>query len=237
MKRAFDEEFNAVRNQLLEMGALVEKAIAIALAGITGRDRKVFDGVFTNEKIINQMHVDIDEKCLRLLALQSPVAAKLRLVVSMIKINNDLERMGDLSINLAHNGARYISEPALAPLIDIPAMASEVQLMVRESLAAFTNSNVELARTVLGRDDTVDRFKHEITKELVEDFMIKDSTTIRRALDLILIARNLERIADHATNIAEDAIFVVSGSDVRHGKRTIPPTGTLADLLGSPNPK
>jgi len=230
VKRNFDKEFQAIRDQVHVMGIQVERAIGHALAGLTQRHSESFKRVYDIEQSINQMHLDVDDRCLRLLALQSPVAANLRLVVGIIKINTDLERMGDLAVNLAHNGSRYIKEPALKPLQDLPIMAKEVQLMVRESLDSFLQGNVELARTVLSRDDEVDRHKNEIFRELVDKYMSVDGTTVNRALDLILIARNLERIADHATNIAEDTIFVVSGTDVRHGKRAIPPSGAPKEL-------
>ena len=168
--------------------------------------------------------MQVDEACLNLLARQSPLAADLRLVVAIIKINTDLERMGDQAVNISHNGRRYLMEPPLKPLIDIPRMAEEVRFMVRAALDAFVTQNLKLAHDVLDRDDSVDTLKNTIFKELL-GYMSTDSRSIERALDLILIARNLERIGDHATNIAEDVIFACTGEDVRHGARKLPPNG------------
>jgi phosphate transport system protein len=150
------------------------------------------------------------------LARQSPLAADLRLVVAVIKINTDLERMGDQAVNIAYNGQRYLEEPALKPLIDLPRMAQIVREMVRQALDAFVRQDLVLARQVLDRDDAVDNLKDQIFRELLT-YMISDPKTIQRALNLILIARNLERLGDHATNIAEDVIYAISGRDVRHG--------------------
>ena len=228
MKRSFDRELQGLKHAILQMGELVEKAIEEALDGLKQRDGKHFDRVYNLEKIINGMHMSIDESCVRALALHSPVAADLRLVVSIIKINTDLERMGDQAVNISHNASRYIAEPPLKPLVDLPVMATEVRIMVRESLDAFLKPDLALARTVLGRDDTVDELKNKIFDEVVDSYMMVDPTSVHRGLDLILIARNLERIGDHATNIAEDAIYVASGEDVRHGKRTQPPASAVS---------
>ncbi len=204
------------------MSSLVTEAIDQAVTGLKLRDDKYFARVFEIEKDINQMHIQIDESCVNLLAKNSPVAADLRLIVAILKINADLERMGDQAVNISHNGRHYISGEPLKPLIDLPEMAEEAKIMVRDSLEAFVNKDVKLAKQVLCRDDIVDNFKNKIFEELL-NYMSTDQKTIRRALDLILIARNLERIGDHATNIAEDAIYVSSGEDVRHGVRSNPP--------------
>lgn len=204
------------------MSTLVADAIDQSLTGLKLRDQKAFARVFEIEKDINQMHIEIDEYCVNLLAKQSPVAADLRLIVAILKINADLERMGDQAVNISHNGQHYISDEPLKPLIDLPLMAEEVKTMVKDALAAFVKKDISLARQVLSRDDVVDEYKNKIFEELL-NHMSSDQQTIRRALNLILIARNLERIGDHATNIAEDAIYVSSGEDVRHGVRSKPP--------------
>jgi phosphate transport system protein len=144
------------------------------------------------------------------------MAKDLRLIVAIIKINTDLERMGDQAINISHNGRRYLQEPALKPLIDIPRMSDEVRAMVRDSLDALVRGDANLAEQVLKRDDIVDAFKNQIFRELIT-YMLASPKSIEQALNLILISRNLERIGDHATNIAEDVIFVVTGRDIRHG--------------------
>jgi len=218
MERHFDTELRSLKEQILAMGGNVESAIEEATQALLLREPARFDRVYELEKSINLAHIQVDEACLKLLARQSPLAADLRLVIAVIKINTDLERMGDQAVNISHNGNRYLSAPALKPLIDIPRMAQEVRVMVRESLDAFVKQDLEMAQQVLDRDDSVDALKNKIFHDLVE-YMSKDPTSIERALNLILIARNLERLGDHATNIAEDVIFAITGADIRHGGR------------------
>lgn len=218
MERHFETELRNLQQQILAMGGNVERAIEQAVRALLERKPELFDEVHRTETTINEAHIQVDESCLKLLARQSPLAADLRFVVAIIKINTDLERMGDQAVNIAHNGRRYITEPPLKPLIDIPRMAKEVQHMVRESLDALVSRNLELAQDVLNRDDSVDALKNQIFRELIT-YMITDPKSIERALNLILIARNLERIGDHATNIAEDVIFAITGKDIRHGHR------------------
>jgi phosphate transport system protein len=216
MERHFDSELRALKEQILSMGGAVERAIEEATHGLVDREPARFKTVHELEKGINQSHIEVDENSVKLLARQSPLAADLRLVVAIIKINTDLERMGDQAVNIAYNGERYLSEPPLKPLIDLPRMAQIVREMVRQSLDAFVKKDIQLARQVLDRDDSVDRLKDQIFRELLT-YMISDPRTIERALNLILIARNLERLGDHATNIAEDVIYAISGQDIRHG--------------------
>ncbi len=225
MKRRADKHIEAVRSKIKEMGRNVQDAIDAALNGLSQRSNSFFEQVYEIEHSINQTHKILDEMCIDLLAVNAPLAADLRFIISVIKVNNDLERMGDLAVNIAHNGERYIQEPPLKPLVDLPSMADEVKIMVSDSLISFLEADAVRASTVLRRDDLVDLFKNNIMKELVEKYMKLDPATINRSLDLILIARNLERIGDHATNIAEDAIYVAEGIDVRHGSRTNPPAG------------
>lgn len=216
MERHVDSELQKVRELILEMGGHVEQALEEATRALIERNPDRFKRVEELEVKINQAHLAVDDLCLRVLATQSPLAGDLRLIVAMIKINTDLERMGDQSVNISHNGRRYLAEPPLKPLIDLPRMADEVRLMVREALDALVKQDPALAQDVLNRDDTVDAFKNQIFRELIT-YMISDPKSIERALNLILIARNLERLGDHATNIAEDVIFAVTGRDVRHG--------------------
>lgn len=216
MERHFEAEFRNLKQQILAMGGAVERSIEEATQALIDRDPGGFDRVFELENAINKAHIQVDETCLNLLARQSPLAADLRLVIAVIKINTDLERMGDQAVNIAHNGALYLKEPPLKPLIDIPRMAHEVRQMVREALDAFVSQDMALAKEVLHRDDSVDALKNQIFRELLT-YMMSDPKAIERGLNLILIARNLERIGDHATNIAEDVIFATSGEDVRHG--------------------
>lgn len=225
MERHFEVEIRKLKEQILAMGGAVERAIDEATRALIDRKAENFTRVHDLERTINLAHIQVDESCLNLLARQSPLAADLRLVVAVLKINTDLERMGDQAVNISHNGLRYIQQPPLKPLIDIPRMAEEAKIMVRQSLDAFVTQNVELAREVLGRDDSVDALKNQIFRELLT-YMMSDPAAIERALNLILIARNLERIGDHATNIAEDVIFAITGEDIRHGGRKTPPAST-----------
>jgi phosphate transport system protein len=225
MERHFESDLRNLKQRILAMGGAVERAIEEATQALIERKPENFERVHELEKTINQAHIEVDEACLNLLARQSPLAADLRLVVAVIKINTDLERMGDQAVNIAHNGRRYLSEPPLKPLIDIPRMAGEAKIMVREALDAFVTQNLEMAQDVLSRDDAVDAFKNQIFRELLT-YMMADPQSIERALNLILIARNLERIGDHATNIAEDVIFAITGDDIRHGARKTAPAST-----------
>ncbi len=216
MERFFDQEFGSLRQQILEMGAAVEKAIENAVRGLIERTPESFNQVYAYETKINQFHISIDEACMRVLARQAPMASDLRLVLGCIKINSDLERMGDQAVNISHCGRHYLSELPLKPLVDLPKMAEEVRKMTRDALNAFFHQDQELAKKVVINDDIVDRYKNEIFQELI-GIMKSNPATVDRAMDLILISRNLERIGDHATNIAEDVIFVASGVDIRHG--------------------
>jgi phosphate transport system protein len=172
-----------------------------------------------NEDRINHLEIEIDELAVRLLALQQPMARDLRFLTAAIKINTDLERMGDLAVNIVERAIALIQRPAVQPWVDIPQMARIVESMVRKSLDAFVRHEPELARSVLLTDDTVDRLRDSIIAELIS-FMQDNPVTIPQGLDLILVARHLERIADHATNIAEDTLFLVKGVDVRHHMET-----------------
>ncbi len=216
MERQIDTEIRELKELILAMGGFVEKAIEEATQALILREPSRFARVYELEKSINEHHILVDEACVKLLARQSPLAADLRWIVATIKINNDLERMGDQAVNISHNGERYLKEPALKPLIDLPRMASEVRQMVRSCLDAFVRKDQALAERVLEQDDVVDGLKNEIFDEL-RQYMVKDPTAVERALNLILIARNLERLGDHATNIAEDVIYALTGKDIRHG--------------------
>ena len=164
---------------------------------------------------INQLHIEIDSRCFKLLALHQPMAVDLRAIVSAVKINTDLERVGDLAINIAEAVRRYMRHPPVKELIDIPRMAEIAQSMLRDSLDAYVRRDIALAQSVLNQDDELDALKTQVFRELLT-YMLQDPSTIEPALDLILISRHLERIGDHATNIAEDVIFMVSARDVRH---------------------
>jgi phosphate transport system protein len=213
--RHFVEELEQLKTKLLEMSSLVEAAIQRSIIAVTQKDRSAAEQVFRDEARINQIELEIDEFAINLLALQQPMAADLRLIVAALKINTDLERMGDLSVNIAQRAMSLMDEPVIKPMIDIPHIAGLVQSMVRKSLDAFVSRDADLARSVLASDDAVDSLRTACYHELVS-FMEKDPQNIRPALDLLAITRNLERVADHSTNIAEDVLFLVKGVDVRH---------------------
>jgi phosphate transport system protein len=213
--RHFVEELDQLKTKLLEMSSLVEAAIQRSISAVTQKDRTAADEVFRSEARINAIEVEIDEFAINLLALHQPMAADLRLIVAALKINTDLERMGDLSVNIAQRAMSLIEEPVIKPMIDIPHIAGLVQSMVRKSLDAFVTRDADLARSVLASDDAVDSLRTASYHELVS-FMERDPENIKAALDMLAITRNLERLADHSTNIAEDVLFLVKGIDVRH---------------------
>jgi phosphate transport system protein len=211
----FEAELQALRNQLLTMGGLVEERVHRAVHALVHRDDADAQRIIATDNEINDLQMAIDTRCLKLLATQTPLAVDLRLITSAMKINADLERVGDQAVNIAESVLVLIPQPPLKPLIDIPRMATIAEKMIRDALDAFVKRDAELARDVLRRDDEVDELKDQVFRELLT-YMMADPGTIQRALSLILISRNLERIADHATNIAEDVIFIAEGKDVRH---------------------
>ncbi len=213
--RHFDQELEQLKAKLLEMSALVESAIYRSVQGVVEKNAALAEQVMKNEARINQLEIEVDDLAISLLALQAPMAADLRLVTAAIKINNDLERMGDLSVSIAQSALALMQEPVIRPLIDIPHIAGLAQGMVRKALDAFVNRDPELARSVLASDDAVDNMRTASYHELIS-FMEKNPSQISQALYLLSTVRNLERIADHATNIAEDVLFLVKGIDVRH---------------------
>ncbi len=215
MERQFETEFRELKERMLVMGGYVERAIEECTQALILREPARFRMVFEFEKQINQAHIDIDEVCMKLLARQAPLGKDLRMIMAVIKINTDLERMGDQSVNISQNAERYLNEPPIGDLGPLAQMAIEVRAMVRDALDAFVNSDGESAREVISRDDSVDHLKDELFKRYV-GLMKTNSHQIDAGLDLLLIARNLERLGDHATNIAEDVIFYVSGEDIRH---------------------
>ncbi len=215
MERLFDEELTKLKQKLLRMAGLVEESIELAIAGLKEQKDEPALEVMSREKDVNQLDVEIDEACLRLLALRQPMAGDLRFITSAMKIGVDLERMGDLAVNIAERAVELNKVPLLKPLIDIPRMAKMAQTMVRDVLNAFINRDDLLARDVCCRDDEVDSLNDQIFRELLT-YMMQDPATIQRAVGLILVGRYLERIADHATNIGEDVIYLVKGKTIKH---------------------
>jgi phosphate transport system protein len=215
MDRHFDAELAHLRERLLAMAGLVEEAIGRAIHALVSRDAKLTQQVIQSDKPINMLEIEIDEFCLKLLALYQPEAKDLRFIAMALKINNDLERMGDQAVNIAERTQELLKEPLLKPLIDIPRMAEVAQRMVKESLDAFVQQDVERARAVCRQDDEVDRYDDQIFRELLT-YMMEDPKAITRSVNLILVSRHLERIADHATNIAEDVIYLAQGLTIKH---------------------
>lgn len=211
----FEEEMQALKNRLLNMGALVEERVHDATHALIERRLDTAERIIGSDQDVNDLQIEIDDRCLRLLALQQPMASDLRLITAAMKINADLERIGDQAVNIAEQVVRILAHPPLKPIIDLPRMAEISERMTRESLDAFVRKDAKLARSILARDDEVDQLKDQVFRVLLT-YMMADPGTIERALGLILISRHLERIADHATNIAEDVIFVVEAKDVRH---------------------
>jgi phosphate transport system protein len=219
--RHFQEELEALQGRLLEMGGLAEERVSAAVQSLVSRDIAAIERVLYGDEPINALHVEIDNRCFKLLALHQPMATDLRAIVSSVKINTDLERVGDLAVNIAEAAKRYATHPPVKKLIDIPQMGDIAQEMLHDALDAFVRRDTVLAQAVLNEDDRLDGLKTQIFRELL-DYMLKDPTTVEPALDLILVSRHLERIGDHATNIAEDVIFMVSALDVRHHSPNTP---------------
>lgn len=215
MKRPFDEELNTLKERLLRMASLAEESITLAVKSLKDRKEGLAREVFDREKTINLLDIEIDELCLKLLALRQPMAVDLRFITSAMKIVSELERIGDQAVNIAERSLDLIKLPLLKPLIDIPRMAALAQNMVKDAIDAFINRDDRLAKDVCERDDEVDNLNNQIFRELLT-YMMQDPSTIRRAVDLILVGRHLERIADHATNIAEDIIYYVRGKTIKH---------------------
>jgi len=213
--RHFQDELDRVKARLLEMGGLAEERVRLAVRSLVDRDRALVERVLSGDGAINQLHIEIDDRCFKLLALHQPMAVDLRAIVSATKINSDLERVGDLAVNIAEAVRRYLQHAPVKELIDIPRMAEISQAMLRDSLDSYVRRDTALAQTVLDRDDELDALKTTVFRDLL-DHMLVDAATIEPSLDLILISRHLERIGDHATNVAEDVIFMVSARDVRH---------------------
>jgi phosphate transport system protein len=213
--RHFQDELDELKRRLLEMGGLAEDRLQLAVKGLVDRDLAVIDWVLSGDADINKLHVEIDDRCVKLLALHQPMAVDLRSIVAAVKINTDLERVGDLAVNITEAGQRYLQHPPVKELIDIPRMATLAQTMLRDALDSFVRRDMELAHSVLTADDRLDALKSQVFRDLLE-YMLHDQSTIEAAIDLILISRHLERVGDHATNIAEDVIFMVTAKDVRH---------------------
>ena len=216
--RHFVEELAALKAQLLAMGDVAAGSVREAVGALIERDRERIRQVIDGDQPLNQLQINIDDRCFKLLALQHPVAVDLRFVVSATKITGELERVGDLAVNIAEAAACYLGHQSAAPLVDLSEMGAIAQHMLSTVLAAFTAQSSALAKHVLAEDDRLDRLRDHIVRRLLTD-MFANVTTIEPAVDLILVTRHLERIGAHASNIAEDIIFITEGRDVRHARR------------------
>lgn len=216
MERIIDSQLEDLKKLMLEMGGFVEKALTFTTNGLLKKDLNFLKEVHRTEQLINELQIKIDNACLQVLAKQGPVAKDLRLILAIIKINTDLERMGDQCVNIAHIGRELVERGTSRPVPDLELMAASAAKMVKAALDSFVKMDIEAAKQVLGMDDQVDKLRNKIYQESIES-MKKDIANLQDYLDYILIARNLERLGDHSTNIAEDVIFAFSGKDVRHG--------------------
>lgn len=215
MERHFERDLQELKERLLWMGSLAERSVHQATQAVFEGDEKLAQAVLDEESGINEMQIEVDDRVVQLLALQQLMAADLRFVLAVSRINNDLERIGDQAVNIAQSAQRIMRHPRVKPYVDLPRMSELAEAMVRDSLNAVVRKDVELARSVLLRDDQVDQLRDLIFRELLT-YMMEDSAVVHPAFELILVAKNLERIGDHSTNIAEDVIYMVAGSDVRH---------------------
>jgi phosphate transport system protein len=215
----FEDELRELRVKILKLGSLVEEAIGRSIESLRERDSALAQEVINQDARINTFDVEIDEECIRLLALRQPTAGDLRFITTAMKITTDLERMGDYAVDICERALELNQEPQLKPYMDIPRMAEIAQGMLRDVLEAFLNRNPALAYEVINRDDEVDQLTVQIFNELLL-FMLKDNTTISRAIKITYISKYLERIADHATNIAEMVVYMTEGKMIRH---TMPP--------------
>jgi len=215
MERHFHEQLDDLKKKLIDMALAVEEAIAGAVEAMVKREDMIADKVIQMDETINQMEIRIDEICLNLLALQQPMAIDLRFVTSAMKINNDLERMGDHAVNVAQLAKMLNHRDRLKPLINIPRMAEIVQSMVKDSIDSFVNANAAVAKKICERDDEVDHFDDQLFRELIT-YMMSDPKNIPKALNYVLISKNLERVADLSTNIAEEVIFIYRAKNIKH---------------------
>jgi phosphate transport system protein len=213
--RHFADELHLLTARLREMGVAAEAQVSRATRALVEADHALLRQVIGGDESINRLHLEIDDRAFKLLALFQPVAVDLRSIVAAVKINSDLERIGDLAVNIAEAADRYVSHPPVKPLVDLPKMAQLAVSMLHQALEAFVTEKIGIAESVLTEDDILDNLKDQVFRDLLQ-IMIREPQTVEPGLDLILISRHLERVGDHATNIAEDVIFIVEARDVRH---------------------
>jgi len=216
MERHFDHELKELNNDILKMGAFAEEAIYKSVESLKTRDRALAQSVIDHDTQIDHLELAVDEKCIDLIARYQPMAKDLRFITTGMKINAELERIADIAVDIAQRTLEIVDKPLLKPLVDIPKLTLVAQDMIKTAIDAFVKCDLDLAQKVLLSDAEADRLRNLIQKELIEDYMVKDGSTAPRAVQLLLIARFLERICDHTTNIAEDVIYMIEAKVVRH---------------------
>lgn len=216
MERYFDEELQNLYKDILKLGVMAQEAIFESVEALKNRDKQAAKGVISSDDKVDELELLIDEKCIDLIARHQPMAGDLRFITTGMKINAELERIADLAVDISQRVLELADKPILKPLVDIPKLSVIAQNMVKESIDAFIRKDVELAKKVVLSDSEADRLRNLVNDELVNDYMAKDPSAAGRAVPLLLIARHLERICDHATNIAEDVIYMVGGKVVKH---------------------
>ena len=216
MERHFDDELEGLRKDILRMGALAQEAIYKSIEALKNRDKEQAKGVIEADSKIDDLELAVDEKCIDLIARHQPLASDLRFITTGMKVNAELERIADLAVDICQRVLGLVDKPLLKPLIDIPKLSEVAQTMVRDSIDSFVKRDAELARKVVSSDSQADELRNRISDELINDYMVRDPATADRAVPLLLIARHLERICDHTTNIAEDVVYMVEAKVVRH---------------------
>ncbi len=216
MQRHFDDELKELHKDILKMGVYAQEAIFKSIEALKNRDKAMAQEVIDNDSKIDELELAIDDKCIDLIACHQPMAGDLRFLTTGMKINAELERIADLAVDISQRVLALVDKPLLKPLVDIPKLSSIAQGMVRDSIDAFVNRDIEMAKRVVRSDTEADKLRNLVSDELVNDYMAKDPSTVDRAVPLLLIARHLERICDHTTNIAEDVIYMVGGKVVKH---------------------
>jgi len=216
MQRHFDLELKELNNDILQMGVFAQEAIFNSVEALKNRDKQLAQKVIDNDATVDKLELAVDEKCIDLIARYQPMAKDLRFITTGMKINSELERIADIAVDIAQRTVELVDLPPLKPLVDIPKLTLISQNMVKIAIDAFVKGDIELAKKVMLSDSEANHFRNLIQKELTEDYMVKDGTTAPRAVQLLLIARFLERICDHTTNIAEDVIYMVQAEVARH---------------------
>ena len=216
MERHFDEELKDLHKDILKMAIMSQQAIHKSIEALTNRDKLQAQEVIDNDVEIDELELIIDEKCIDLIARHQPMAGDLRFIATGMKVNAELERIADLAVDISQRVLELADRPILKPLIDIPKLSTVAQNMVRNAIDAFVKKDIELAKKVVLSDEEADRLRNLVQEELINDYMARDASTAPRAVPLLLIARHLERICDHATNIAEDVVYMVQGKVVKH---------------------